>query len=271
MIGVAPFRAELGIMIRYHVPAVRALPRPLLVCHEPGREALYPECKRVLVPTRHDDIRYWSDEQFIDEWAAKLKQECDDVRIIQRDADNPEQRFVPVPYAWQIWRRWRGRGGIDFTICPRRRKWGHNKNWNGWFTVARELKRAGRTVFAAGAKETSYLGVQHDDASWAYGRSLDAAIEAMRQTRLVIATDAGLAHLAILVGVPLLLIGSNGGLIAPGPATDDKGRVVAPKFWPVRLEEYYQKANHKNVKIVFMPDGWENPRAVVKCALELIS
>ena len=270
MIAVAPFRAELGIMIRYHVPAVYALPRPLVVCHEPGLEALYPDCKRILVPSRQDDARYYSDEAFIGEWTARLRREYSDVRTIDRNAANPEKRFVPKPYAWQIWRTWRGRGGIDFVICPRRRKFGAGKNWNGWSHVSRSLREEGRTVFAAGAKETSFTNVPHDDAAWNYARPLDASIEAMRQARLVIATDTGLAHLALLVGVPLLLIGSSGGLVAPGPATDDAGKVVAPKFWPVRMNEYYHKANHKNVRIVFMPNGWEAPREVARRAMQLV-
>jgi ADP-heptose:LPS heptosyltransferase len=81
--------------------------------------------------------------------------------------------------------------------------------------------------------------------------------------RLVVATDAGLAHLAVLCGTPLLLVGADGGKVAPGPARNAQGKVEHEEYWHVRLDEYYHQANHTNAPLHFMSDGWGDPSAVV--------
>lgn len=234
---IAPFRGEFGLKLAYHVPAVYALGRGHTIGVEPGEEALYPLADEWrVVGRRHDDERHGN--------ADSLRAEGVHVR---GDLGGP--RFVPEPHVRQ---------GVtaDVVICPRKRRYGSAKNWPHW---QRLVELPG--VFAAGAPDSS------DDVdcprAWDYGRFLDASIEAMRSARLVIATDAGLAHLAVLCGAPLLLI-THGGRVAPGPVVDADGRILEPEYWPVRMERY-RAGNHTGSTIVLI-DGWEHPARVVEAA-----
>lgn len=261
---VLPYRAEFGIRVRYHVPRVRALPRPLLVFHEPGLDALYPDCKRILVGRRNDLDRDESDEEFLRRLRRQALREFEvaEVVTIDRASDLPERRFRPEPVRPQV------EGEVDVVVAPRWREYGPSKNWDAWPEVSGGLMAERLSVFAGGEEATSY-DVPCDDFAWRYGRSLDATIEAMRKARLVVATDAGLAHLAVLVGVPLLLVASSGGLVAPGPVLDGKGKKTFDRYWPIRFDRYYASANWRGVPIEVLPDGWERPDKVVARAVEI--
>lgn len=228
---VRAYRGELGLAIRYWYPHLAAL-GPVAVEVEEGHEALVPFAREVcVVPRVHDDTR----------------QKGPGIRF-------PQKRFVPDPHMWQ---------GItaDVVICPRLRRHGPSKNWPHWESLT-ELPG----VFAAGAADSSYdVRVPR---AWDFPRPLDASIEAIRSARLVIATDAGLAHLAVLCGTPLLLI-TYRGLVSPGPVVSAEGRTIQAAYWPVKFAEYYEAANHTNAPLE-MIDGWERPEAVLTRAKELL-
>lgn len=265
---VLPYRAEFGIRIRYHVPKVYGLPRPVVVFHEPGLEALYPNAERVLVSSRKDDDRDSSDAKFVARVRKRAEAEFPDARIlaIDRSTKLREKRFRPTPATFQI----PGDEEFDVVVAPRYRDYGPSKNWDAWPEVSGGLMAAGLRVFAGGAKATSY-DVPADDYSWNYSRSLDATIEAIRRSRLVLATDAGLAHLAVLCAKPLLIVASSGGLVAPGPVLDAKGRKTFDSYWPVRYGRYYARANWAGVRIGLLPSGWEEPGEVVDHVVDLLS
>ena len=91
----------------------------------------------------------------------------------------------------------------------------------------------------------------------------------MRRARLVVATDAGLAHLAVICGVPLLIV-TYRGLVAPGPVIDSRGRKARDAYWPVRLAEYYHAANHTGAPIEVV-DGWDDVEAVATGAARMLA
>ncbi len=237
MSTVLPFRGEFGLKVRYHVPAVFARGFGLRIIIEEGEEALYPLAQSwQLLERRNDDERRgWTDPM-----VEELRRRCPDA--IELGKGLPEERFLPRPHVEQR------TPPADVVICPRQRKYGSSKNWPFWASLLRSLKGDEISVFAAGAPDSS------DDLdcprAWDYARFLDATIEAMLGARLVVATDAGLAHLAVLCGRPLLLI-SHEGLVAPGPVLDDLGDTMEPRYWPVRLEDYYDAANHTGSPIYF--------------------
>jgi len=240
---VLPWRGEFGLGIRYHVPTTYALDGPYRVLIEPGMEALYPgAAEHIEVPRRHDDARagdpYRTDGTFLAAMRAEWG-EC----VAPKKGDT-ERRFVPQPFVRQAV------GDVDIVVCPRGRRYGASKNWPHWDELVEWLGGKGFSVFAAGAPDSS----QRVDSrcAWTYSRFLDASIEAMLRARLVIATDAGLAHLAVLCGRPLLLITCNG-LVAPGPVTDEHGHVFRPAYWPVKRGEYYDAANHQRSPLVIWP------------------
>jgi hypothetical protein len=148
-------------------------------------------------------------------------------------------------------------------ICPRARSYGSSKNWPHWNAL-----ESLPGVFAAGAPDSS-ANVACPRA-WDYGRFLDASIEAMRSARLVVATASGLSVLAILCGVPLLLI-TYRGLVAPGAQLDRERRVLQRAYGPVSdlMRRFYNPTNHRGVPI-YEVDAWDQPELVVNRVRELL-
>lgn len=264
MIGVPPFRGELGILLRYHAVAVRAMPRPVMVAHEPGLEALYPDAKRILVRPKPDRKRRWlyrHDEEFVALFRAKFAGLGFEVREPGKGTGDPIEVFEPEPTVEQI-----GDEEIDVVVCPRFREYGTAKNWDAWPEVSGLLMGSGARVFAAGKQESSY-DVPSDDASWRYARPLDATIEAMRRAKVVLATASGLSLLALLCRAPrLVLVAANGGKVAPGAAVDGAGRVAHETYWEVPIERYYDPLN-RGTEIELLRNGWDRPEAVAEIAL----
>lgn len=258
---VAPCRGEFGLKLRYHVPAVHALTGPKVVCMEPGEECLYPSAdQRITVERVHDDLRRGThprnDRGKVGHLKARLLRENQGASWVVTRKGMPEARFIPEPHLPT-------KDGIDcrVVICPRKRAYGADKNWPHWKAL-----ESLPGVFAAGAPDSSdEVGCPK---AWDYTRFLDASVEAMLSADLVIATDAGLAHLAVLCGRPLLLI-TYKGRVAPGAVRDPQGNVMQPEYWPVRLEEYYRQANHTGSPIIPV-DGWEHPDEVVKQAMSIL-
>ncbi len=258
---ILPARGEFGLKLRYHVPAVHAIEGPKIVYHEEGNECLYPSADQLVpVSTIPDFLRRGTHPRG-DRVAVNIIREVSeeawpDAEIIKTKPGMPEARFIPEP------KEKYGIVGRDVVICPRKRTYGASKNWGyeNWSIVLSLLILNRIGVMTAGAPGTSeeFAGLE---ATHRFPRYLDATIEAMLQAKLVIATDAGLAHLAMLCGIPLLLI-TYRGLVAPGPVLDPDGRAMKPAYWPVRFSEYYQAANHRNVDIIAV-DAWENPSNVM--------
>lgn len=264
---VPPCRGEFGLKIRYHVPQVHALAShpdaEVVVFHEPGEEALFPAAseRHVVEPIPDDDRRgMWprTDREVASRIASSSVQKLPGEplpRFYWTGKGKPEKRFVPEPVDPPAIEE------APLVICPRWRRYGAGKNWNGWKLLAQEL---GPIAVAAGTSEASEAIVGCRDVTWRFDRErvLDATIQAMRNAELVIATDAGLAHLAMLVGVDLVLV-TYRGLVAPGPVRGTKGEILEPSYWPVRVEEYYERANHQGAKI-HVSDSWEHPERLVE-------
>lgn len=243
---IPAFRGEFGLKLRYWVPQVATLCQrePCTVEIEEGEEALYPfAVEHRIVERAEDGTRHGSPP----------------------DLGVPETRFVPQPAVLQMTKY--VDGSTDVVVCPRWRRYGEAKNWDRWAELVARLQDSRLRVFGAGAPDSS--AAVPCPGAWAWLRFLDASIEAMRNAKLVVATDAGLAHLAVLCGAPLLLV-TYRGRVAPGPVIDSRGKVAQQEYWPVRLAEYYGKANHTGAPINVM-DGWEDPEAVAAEAALLIA
>lgn len=252
MICVPPFRAEFGLTVRYHAPMVAALPRPLTVCIEQGMQALYPNAEHIIVESRADTERkdlYRKDADFVAHWTRKLEKRYPGCTIVKPDRSGEwaEQRFIPEPAV---------KYGLlaDVVVCPRKREIAPERNWQHWPALTHMLTLSHR-VMAAGAAATSVTSVDCW-ASWHWPRPLDASIDMIRSARLVIATDAGMAHLAVLCGTPLLIVAAG---TKPAPGAK----------WDVRLDDYFEHANHMNVPMRLV-DAWDSPDVVVAMADEMM-
>ena len=237
---IRAFRGEFGLKIRFHVPQIHALlgEGPQAVEIEQGEEALYPRATEHIIRIRNaDDHSRGGIGRPPHMWPR-------------------EERFQPEPYIRQ------NVGPVDVVICPRKREYGESKNWAHWATL-----NTLPNVFAAGAPDSSYDVTPRN--AWLYDRFTDASIEAMRKARLCVATDAGLAHLAVLCGTPLLLL-THEGRVAPGPVVNSKGHVAREHYWPVKLDEYYHAANHMDTPIWTYDHAWTEPDGVRDRVMQIL-
>lgn len=241
MAQVVPLYAgEFGLEIRFRVPKVYAM-GAVPVEIESGKEALYPRASEWIIRERTPEDTPEASRKRGGKGRPKLS--------------GPEERFIPEPHVPQ------GVPPADVVVCPRKRHYVSEKNWDQWPRVVDQLKQWGLSVFAGGVADASDTRVDCD-AAWEYGRPLDACIEAMHSAKVVVANCSGLCHLAVLCGADLLVV-TYRGLDAPGPVINSAGRKMADKRWPVRMEEYYHSVNHAGARIESM-DGWEYPERVVE-------
>ena len=260
---VLPLRAEFGLKIWWFVPAVHGYEgRPKIVYIEPGEEALYPSADMLITIERQQDPlrrnRYARDRDFVAQIEAEARATygAHGAEYLKPDTTWPRKRFIPEPVV---------RDGIvcDVVVAPRKRLYGSAKNWPHWTTLINGLRAGGHRVFAAGAPDSSYeVEIDH---AWSRERYLDATIEALLSARLVVATDAGIANLAVLCGRPLLMITHGEGIVAPGPSVDETGRVMDLAYWPVKVERY-REANYLGSPIRLLYHAWEDPGLVIDTA-----
>lgn len=235
---IEAWRGEFGLRVRYHVPQVHALlaDKPQAVQIEHGMEALYPRAtEHVIVSSPRDDERHGNPPPVCDR----------------------EERFVPQPFVTQ---------GVTARVCiaPRGRTYGASKNWDHWHTL---FDLPG--VFAVGSADAS----QPVDcpAAWDFNRrELDATIEAINSCDLVVASDSGIAHLAVLCGKPLLML-THHGRVAPGPVINSAGRKVQDRYWHVRFDEYYAAANWLDAPIYRAPYAWDEPYTVREMVEDILA
>lgn len=248
-----PYRAEFGFIVMVHAPQVHYAinehdEQIQWVCCEQGNEALYPKAMYYFVERRVDCER----REFLErDLMASIKMEFPDsshCEFIEPDMKAPRSYFVPEPTV-------RYKIASDIVVCPRKREYGSDKNWPHWSELTEKLKEDYQ-IGAVGAPDSSEINIEAHIKAWEYPRFLDATIELMLSAKLVIATDSGLAHLANMCGVPLLLISYKDGRVAPGH--DDVGR----EYWPIRLDRY-AKANHTGSAVNMVNDTWNDLNKII--------
>ena len=111
-----------------------------------------------------------------------------------------EPKFTPKPQC----------DPVDVVFSYRKRKMASCKNTSPklYKHTLRMLKNRGYTTGIVGAKSSSGETENIDYRAWDYDNEDDATVEMMQNAKLVIATNTGIAHLAILLGVPLMLVHS---------------------------------------------------------------
>ena len=248
-----PYRGEFGWIIMSHAPQVKACHDEKAVCCEPGNEALYPGVRDYWYVDRiADERRRYSlhhDADFVGETEKRVREFYGaEHEYVVPDHTAKREYFLPEPHE---------KVGVtcDVVVCPRRRLYGPDKNWEHWAALVERLQYDGYRVFAAGAPDSSY-DVPCSTA-WQYRRHLDASIEAIRSARLVVATDNGVAHLAVLCGTPLALISYRNGRVAPGEAEPGM------PYWGVKMDRY-ERENHRKVPITLMHNTWDDLDLVVQ-------
>ena len=259
---ILPFRGEFGMKLMRHVPQVNAISacsrREKIVCCEPGEEAFYPSAMKFEICDKNDDDMrresYGKDSGYISKYMMYLKKKYPKAEFVKTNKDMPCEYFIPKPYVTYDIKN-------DVVICPRKRNYGAEKNWKHWVETSKRLQSEGLNVFAAGAADSSY-DVPCSKA-WEYDRCLDATIDAIGNSKLVLATDAGIAHLAVQCGKPLIMISYKNGIVSPGPVRDKNGKVVKKDYWPIMLHRF-KAENHTGSDIKVVHDSWDDVDKVIE-------
>lgn len=262
-----PYRGEFGFVCMFHAPQVRALKQPKVAYIEEGNEALYPGCchYRYVERRADEDRRARTEKSLLREYEQKARREFgDSCRIVLPNQDASREYFVPRPYklpakhAQFLFHR---RTRPEVVLCPRKREYGSDKNWPCWDFVAESLRSTGVRSFSVGHPESSY-SMEGFPSAWTpdEGRYLDVTIAAMNQADVVVATDNGLAHLAMMCGKPVFMVSYKNGLVSPG--TDDVGK----PYWPIKRHRY-DRENHRDAPFEIVPHSWRNPHKIVQAVL----
>lgn len=99
----------------------------------------------------------------------------------------------------------------DVMVAPRRKPLSSvHRDWEGWPYFVASLRGHGLKVLAAGRRDMS------EDCGVPLIEKLDEIAVAMQRTKFVISTDSGLAHLAILLRVPLIVLWGTPVGVIPG-------------------------------------------------------
>jgi len=258
-----PYRGEFGFIIMMHAPQVYAeidkSDEVNLVCCEPGNEALYPTADDYYhVYHRHDaDRRARTENGFMNEIRKEIiknysKIGKNRIKFIKPNPKAPRKYFIPEPTDFLM----RDSIDCDVVVCPRKREYGSDKNWEHWQKVTDMLIDKGKKVFAAGAPDSSFDIYTNAGRAWDFSRHLDASIVGILKSSLVLATDNGVAHLAVMCGRPLAMIAYKDGLVSPGK--DDVGN----DYWPIKIERFNLE-NYCDSKIEVLNWTWDDAQLVM--------
>jgi hypothetical protein len=197
---VIPERYRLGDTISFKVRRVASL-----VCDR--LTVCCPVAWRFLYPTATDFVDVSED---LNGWGE---------RLVVRELKNqfPEADFVKV--SWSIPAKTdidvtpisANKSSCDVLVAPRGKATSSpHRNWEGWPSLTSGLVDAGLRVIAAGKEDMS------SDCGLTLVTNLDEIAAAMLGSRFVVSTDSGLAHLAILLKVPLILLWGDDLGVIPG-------------------------------------------------------
>jgi hypothetical protein len=139
----------------------------------------------------------------------------------------------------------------DVVVCPRKRAYGAEKNWRYWPDLVDRLIAEGLSVFAAGVEATSFT--TNAVSAWDQPNPLIASINALQNARSVVATDNGLAHLALMCRPEIMMI------------VDGEDR-VSPGYWPVITDRFTQFGG----RIDFISNSWYTPELVSARVVEAV-
>ncbi len=133
-------------------------------------------------------------------------------------------------------------------IAPRHRKHGAHRNYLYWPQVAAYASSI-CPVGLVGAKATSIdiEGVPEHFKAWNHENDLDVTVSWMQRARMVITSDSGMAHLAILCGAKLFVI------------YDEPGLEAGKSEWPWTFEHMH---DNSIAPCQAIPYGWGNPNIV---------
>lgn len=258
---------EFGQLIMTHVRWVHCIPGRKIVCTRRGLEPLFPSATEFFydwsdVP---DELRHTRTIKSV-ATAMQLEELQDHFRMkyplaqIRFPIDGkkpqyfpnlPEGNFQPMPAcpapAWYP----------EILVAPRFRKHGEGRNFPHWNKVVQDLRGLGYRVGILGVPETSSAidNVPLDHRAWGHDDNLGVTLHWMQKAKMVIATDSGMAHLAVLAGAPLTVI------------YETRGELPGPEGWPWI---YPHMKAHARAYCEPVLQGWTHPENVKDAVLKAL-
>jgi hypothetical protein len=222
-----PHRGEFGQLLMTYVRWVHGIQAERkIVCCRQGDEPLFPTATEFfyeweMPPDIHRNTRYlmgaentayleWLANKLVTRYPGASIRYPLDGKKPQRFPWCPEYNFVPKPAC--------AAPGVspEILVAPRFRQHGAHRNYQHWHEVIDGLETAGYTVGLLGVQETSVdrPGLAPERKAWNYPDDLGVTLHWMQKAKLVLCTDSGIAHLAVLAGAPLQVIYGKEGVEA---------------------------------------------------------
>lgn len=264
-----PWRGEFGQMLMHHVRWIHADPAEFkVVCCRPGDEPLFPSAAKFFYNWEDAEdaqkktklLKSPENQEYLEIVKQRILQEYQgtvhpefryplDGCAPQRRGHCPEGNFIPKPSELCAAPDIRP----DILVAPRFRQHGAHRNFAYWDEVIRGLLAAGHDVGLIGAEETSLdkaeWGLPSCQKAWTYKDNLGITLHWMQTAKLVLTTDSGMAHLAVLACAPLHIIYGRSGVEA------------GHESWPWAFDHMRIHA-----RAVCRPicEGWTDPQRVVR-------
>lgn len=248
-----PWLGEFGSEILRYVPLVYNDGGEKIVCHEAGKDCLYPKVtERHVVPKVQERLRVC---------AGSLNQYeiWDEIKTTYGSTHNyieptPQiglgtQWFVPEVGSYDF--------TADIVLFPRWRHKGVKKNWDGWPNLIEMLVSEGHSVFCAGAEDMSYQ--VNCGCAWDYDNELEASIWAIKHSQIRIGINSALTVLSLMCGTkPWLLLTERGRQCFRG----------GPNNYP--NWRYYEAIDHLKVGWKLLP-YMDEPKKIIREVNEFLT
>lgn len=224
---ILPWRGEFGQMLMTHVRWVQGIQAdPKIVCCRKGDEPLFPSATGffydwagVLDDQKHTQFLMSKENRlYLEGLAQKLASVYPgasfrfplDGMKPQKFPRCPDNNFIPEPLGKAP------KKFPDILVAPRFRKHGAHRNFQHWHDVIDALELHGFHVGLLGTAETSVdrPGLPLWLKAWDYSDNLGITLHWMKKAKMVLCTDSGIAHLAVLAGAPLQVIYGKEGVEA---------------------------------------------------------
>lgn len=220
MLIFLPWRGEFGQMVMTYVRWVHSLRHTdseRLVCCQRDHRCLFPSATRFehdwdMPPDEQrctDFVMGHENRTYLDTLAAQFAVQYPGSHVLYPLNGSKPQRFK-APHEHITLTPYGPEPSVypDVLVAPRFRRYGMHRNYPHWLTICSFLRHRGIRYGLIGVRETSIDDPYLDEVykSWSYEHNLDTTIRWMQRCRLVLCTDSGLAHVAVLAQAPLAVI-----------------------------------------------------------------
>ncbi|MDI1314809.1 glycosyltransferase family 9 protein [Prosthecobacter sp.] len=188
-IVLIPERYRLGDTLSYKVRRVPSIQcNRLTVCCPPSWRFLYPSASDFV--DVEETLDGYGERKVIKELQSRWSA-AEFVKIGHQF--KPVDIDIQPPITWPQ--------AVDVAIAPRKKDSSSpHRNWSGWQQLTRSLVADGLVVEALGRKDQSF------DCAIRLTERLDCMSAIIERAKLVVATDSAVAHLAILLKRPLVVL-----------------------------------------------------------------